>query len=215
MDETNKNNLWQVFVDKNRLTDKQVGQFKIYADMLIGRNEDFNLTALTDIEDIIAYHFQDSLEIERFVDLKKYKMIADVGTGAGFPAIPLKIMHPDIDFVLIEVNNKKVGFLQEVLEALGLAGVTFITDDWRTFLRHVELPIDLFLARASLQPAELLRIFKGQSFYQHAHLIYWASQHWIAAKEEKKYICADNVYTVGGKKRRYVIFSKSGNFDVY
>ena len=208
MIDTNKIDMWQAFAAKNRLTTVQLNRFKQYAALLQERNEQFNLTALTDTEDIIAYHFQDSLEITRFIDLSAYHMIADIGTGAGFPAIPLKIMYPDIPFVLIEVNNKKVGFLQEVLETLDMQGVEFVTDDWRTFLRHTLLPIDLFLARASLQPEELLRIFKGQSFYKKAHMIYWASQHWQPSSIEKKYIQKDEPYVVGDKKRRYVLFAQ-------
>lgn len=208
MIDKNKNSLWQDFAARNKLMNVQQEQFKKYAVMLQEWNTGFNLTALTDTEDIVDHHFQDSLEIMRFVDIAACKMIADVGTGAGFPAIPLKIMFPHIPFVLIEVNNKKVRFLQAVLEVLGLTQVEFVTDDWRTFLRHTELPIDLFLARASLQPEELLRIFKGQSFYNHARMIYWASQHWQPMKAEKKYICADEAYTVGGKDRRYIVFAQ-------
>lgn len=208
MIDNKKTDKWQVFAARNKLTDLQADRFQQYSLMIQVWNEQFNLTALTDIDDILDYHFQDSLEIMKHIDIESYTMIADVGTGAGFPAIPLKIMYPDMPFVLIEVNNKKVGFLQAVLEKLGLTGVQFITDDWRTFLRHTELPIDLFLARASLQPEELLRIFKGQSFYKHAHMIYWASQHWVATNHEKKYIQKDEAYVVGGKKRRYVIFAQ-------
>lgn len=208
MIDNNKTAIWQAFAERNKLTDLQVDRFQQYSIMLQVWNEQFNLTALTDIEDILEHHFQDSLEIMRHIDISSQSMIADVGTGAGFPAIPLKIMYPEIPFVLIEVNNKKVGFLQAVLEKLGLSKVEFVTDDWRTFLRHTELPIDLFLARASLQPEELLRIFKAQSFYKHARMVYWASQHWVATNHEKKYMQKDLSYSVGGKKRRYVIFAQ-------
>lgn len=208
MIDKNKTDMWQAFADRNKLTDQQVDRFQQYSIMLQVWNEQFNLTALTDTEDILNHHFQDSLEIMKFVDISAFKMIADVGTGAGFPAIPLKIMYPDIPFVLIEVNNKKVKFLQAVLEKLGLTGVEFVTDDWRTFLRHTQLPIDLFLARASLQPEELLRIYKGQSFYTHACMVYWASQYWQPSNTEKRYMQKDESYTVGGKKRRYVIFAQ-------
>lgn len=209
MVDTNKNDLWLTFAQKNKLSGRQLEQFKAYAALLQQKGAEFNLTALLSPEDILAYHFQDSLEIVRYVDLARYTMIADVGTGAGFPAVPLKIMYPDMPFVLIEVNNKKVGFLKQVLAELGLTGVEFVTDDWRTFLRHTQLPIDLFLARASLQPEELLRIFKGQSPYQNACLIYWASQYWKAEKGEGKFMRADYAYSVGGKKRRYIVCSKT------
>jgi len=210
VDDTEKNSLWRVFAERNDLSSKQLEQFQLYAGMLREKNRDFNLTALTDLAAIIAYHFQDSLEIGRFIDIASYKLIADIGTGAGFPAIPLMILYPETSFVLIEVNQKKVGFLQEVVKVLKLTEPLYITEDWRTFLRHTALPIDLFLARASLQPEELLRIFKKQSPYRGAHLVYWASQHWQPKEEEKNYIAATDAYTVGNKNRRYIIFKQSG-----
>jgi 16S rRNA (guanine(527)-N(7))-methyltransferase RsmG len=206
--EIEKNILWQGFAQKNSLSKLELEQFQTYAQLLIAWNERINLTALTDVRDIIEHHFQDSLNVMKVVNLSDRVMIADVGTGAGFPAIPLKIMNPHVPFVLIEVNNKKIAFLQEVAARLGLSQIEYITDDWRTFLRHTALPIDLFLARASLQPEELLRIFKGQSFYKKATLVYWASQHWQPESHVAQYIDNDCEYSVGGKKRRYIIFSQ-------
>lgn len=207
MNSTNKRDIWHNFAQQNSLTEHQLEQFKLYAGMLQESNERFNLTALTDTDAIIEHHFNDSLQIAKLISLNESQAIADVGTGAGFPAIPLKILYPHVPFVLIEVNNKKVGFLQQVAERLGLDGITYITDDWRTFLRHTQLPIDIFLARASLQPKELLRIFKGDSSYKHARLIYWASQHWQPLPGESAYIDLDQAYSVGGKKRRYILFA--------
>lgn len=202
----NNDSILQDFAGKNNLTKAQLEDFICYAEMLQEWNNRFNLTALTDPQDIISYHFQDSLEVLKFIDIADCAMIADVGTGAGFPALPLKIMYPHVPFVLIEVNHKKREFLQAVADRLRLSNIEYIADDWRTFLRHTELPIDLFLARASLQPEELLRIYKRDSFYKHARMIYWASQHWQAQKREEVYIKDEKEYTVGGKKRRYILF---------
>ncbi|MEX0849647.1 MAG: 16S rRNA (guanine(527)-N(7))-methyltransferase RsmG [Candidatus Dependentiae bacterium] len=199
--------LWPVFDKRNNVTIKQIEQFQLYAQLLQQWNKKMNLTAITDIEGIVEHHFQDSIEIAKFVDFKKYHTVADVGAGAGFPGIALKILFPHVQLILIEVNNKKIRFMQEVVGQLGLDDVHFVSDDWRTFLRASDIPIDLFLARASLQPVELLRIYKPSSIYKNAELIYWASQHWRPSDATKAYIKDEKTYVVGDKKRRYIFFA--------
>jgi 16S rRNA (guanine(527)-N(7))-methyltransferase RsmG len=174
--------------------------------MLQAWNKNINVTAIEDTQQIIADHFQDSLTICRYVNFQEVRMIADVGSGGGFPGFPLKIMFDHLELVIIEVNHKKLQFLQAVVDALDLKHVHLYDLDWRTFLRQVNLPIELFLARASLQPSELLRIFKTNSPYRHARLVYWASQHWQADQKLISYVYRDEPYQVGEKKRRYIFF---------
>jgi 16S rRNA (guanine(527)-N(7))-methyltransferase RsmG len=181
-------------------------QLQQYAELLIQWNEQMNLTAICQPEEIVAYHFKDSLEITRLYQINKVKMLADVGTGAGFPALPLKIMYPELSLVLIEVSSKRITFLQEVINALNLQNVEIVDLDWRTFLRKTDYPIDLFVARASLAPAELIRIFKANSPYKEADLIYWASEQWQPDQTVAPAMYAQHLYTVGDKKRQYVIF---------
>lgn len=198
--------MWSILRDRFKLSDKQIEAFQCYASMLQEWNQKINVTAIEDTPGIIVSHFQDSIELVRFIDFNKVNMIADVGTGGGFPGLPLKILFPHLKLVLIEVNHKKLQFLQAVVDRLQLSEVDLIDLDWRTFLRQIDLPIDLFLARASLQPSELIRIFKAQSPYHQSRLIYWASQHWQADDKLKPYIKREECYEVGNKVRRYIFF---------
>ena len=85
-----------------------------------------NLTRITDEEEIITKHFVDSLMIAKVVDMEKVESLIDVGTGAGFPGIPIKIMWPEIKVTLLDSLDKRVGFLQEVIEELDLEGAKAI-----------------------------------------------------------------------------------------
>lgn len=202
---TTQISLWDQFKDEYQLTDHQVEQFKQCQELLIAWNKKMNLTAITKPEDIMALHFQDSLELGKAVDMNDIASMADVGTGAGFPGIALKIKYPSIMLYLIEVNQKKITFLQELIKQLDLSGVEIYSDDWRTFLRHTSGDIDLFCARASLQPEELVRMFKPSSSYHNARLVYWASGDWKPSAEVKKYISDEHAYAIMEKKRKLVI----------
>ena len=202
------NALWQKFAQKNNLTEKQLTQFQRYYDLLIAANELFNITAITDVESVIAYHFEDSLKLGQALDINAIKSLCDIGTGGGFPGIPLKIVYPHLKVLLLEVSQKKINFLETVVQELGLQDVETCDYDWRTFLRKTEGAIDLFCARASLHPDELLRMFAGSSSYQSSTLVYWASQEWKASEKEKPFLKTMHEYTVGDRKRFYVIFKK-------
>lgn len=199
--------IWQKFFQSAHLSPRQREQFKQYYDALVRANETHNLTAITDLEKVISDHFEDSLALTRFVDCSRLTMIGDVGTGAGFPAIPIKILFPHLKMVLIEVNNKKRDFLHSVITLLDLQEVEVVDLDWRTFLRKTAYPIDLFCARASLQPEELVRIFKPSSPYQNAQMVYWASEMWKPSQEVSAYVQRDEPYSVGAKNRRLVFFA--------
>lgn len=200
--------IWQTFQYDNQLSNDQIAAFKQYAQMLVEWNEKFNITAITDYRDIIVSHFQDSLSLASCTDLTKIKGMADVGAGGGFPGIPLKIVYPHIFMVLIEVNQKKVHFLREVIAQLKLSNIEVVDLDWRTFIRKTQYPIDLFCARASLSMQELLRVFKGDSMYDDAQLVYWASRHYEPEKEHQSHVSRSCSYLLYTTERRLFFFNK-------
>lgn len=104
--------------------DKQLNQFYEYMNLLLEWNEKINLTAIVKPEEIILKHFIDSLTINKYIE--KNKSIADVGTGAGFPGIPLKIYRPDLNVTLVDSLNKRINFLYEVISDLDLKDINTV-----------------------------------------------------------------------------------------
>ena len=102
------------------LSAKQLEQFEIYAAMLVEYNEKVNLTAITEPQEIAIKHFLDSLSVLDVVDIPQNASIIDVGTGAGFPAIPLLIARNDLKVTMLDSLNKRLVFLDNVLDELGL-----------------------------------------------------------------------------------------------
>jgi len=199
---------WKRFISKEQLSQVQAEQFARYMELLRYENKHTNLTAITEPEDIIALHFRDSLRLKDFMDLAKIKVLCDVGTGAGFPGIPLKIVFPHLKIILIEVNNKKISFLRRVIQELALDNCEVCPLDWRTFLRQTDHAIDIFCARASLLPQELVRMFKPSSPYQAAVLVYWASAQWAADKKVAPFVKDEHVYHINNKRRRLIMLSR-------
>lgn len=106
------------------LNEKQLDQFYKYMELLLEWNEKINLTAITDCKEIILKHFIDSLTIAKYIE--NGKMLVDVGTGAGFPGIPLKIFREDIKITLVDSLNKRINFLNEVIKELELQDIVTV-----------------------------------------------------------------------------------------
>ena len=107
-----------------KLTQNDVELFYKYTDLLIEWNKKINLTAITDIKDIITKHFVDSLTINKYIE--ENKLVMDIGTGAGFPGIPLKILNKNNHFILVDSLNKRINFLEEVKRQLNLNNLELI-----------------------------------------------------------------------------------------
>ena len=108
------------------LNDKQLKMFMKYYNLLIEKNKVMNLTAITDLEEVVIKHFIDSLSIAKFVDMTKEMNVIDVGSGAGFPGIPLKIAFPNINLVMLDSLGKRVNFLNDTTIRLDLTNVEAI-----------------------------------------------------------------------------------------
>ncbi len=105
------------------LSEMQLEQFEKYYEFLIEKNKVMNLTGITKRDEVIEKHFEDSLSISKIVDLKKVKKVIDVGTGAGFPGVPLKIAFPHLEIVLLDSLNKRIEFLKELIEKLKITNI--------------------------------------------------------------------------------------------
>lgn len=105
------------------LNDHQLYQLEKYYQLLIEWNQKMNLTAITKKEDVYLKHFYDSLTIVKTIDLTKIDNLCDIGTGAGFPAVVLKILFPKLKVTLVDSLNKRILFLNEVIKQLGLVDI--------------------------------------------------------------------------------------------
>ncbi len=117
------------------LTEHQVAQFNLYRTELLRWNEHINLTAITDNDEIVHKHFLDSLSVLEHISLRSGDSVIDIGTGAGFPGIVLKIYMPDIRLTLIESSKKKVSFLKFIVAQLN---------------RHQRIDVEIFAERAEV-----------------------------------------------------------------
>ncbi|MBB6445417.1 16S rRNA (guanine(527)-N(7))-methyltransferase RsmG [Bacillus benzoevorans] len=132
------------------LTDRQLEQYEIYYETLVEWNEKMNLTAITDKSEVYLKHFFDSLTAGFYFDFNQDLSLCDVGAGAGFPSIPIKIAFPGIHVTIVDSLNKRIHFLEHLAKELKLENVRFIHDRAETFgqLKGHRESYDIVTARA-------------------------------------------------------------------
>ncbi|WHY67131.1 16S rRNA (guanine(527)-N(7))-methyltransferase RsmG [Neobacillus sp. SuZ13] len=132
------------------LTSVQLDQFEKYFETLVEWNEKMNLTAITDKAEVYLKHFYDSITASFYFDFTKPFHLCDVGAGAGFPSIPLKIVYPHIEVTIVDSLNKRISFLNHLAKELNLENVHFVHDRAETFGVNPEFreKFDVVTARA-------------------------------------------------------------------
>ena len=143
----------ELFVEEVRklgiiLNEEQLKKLEIYCNYLIEYNEHTNLTAIKEPEQIYLKHFYDSITIVKAIDFNKVNNLIDIGTGAGFPGMIVKILFPEIEVTLLDSNNKKIAFLQELTMRLGLKKVNFYHGRAEDFCVKNREKFDVVTARA-------------------------------------------------------------------
>ena len=153
-------------------------KFKLYYNFLVQENEKYNLTSITEKEEAYIKHFYDSVQLEKIINLEEIETLCDVGSGAGFPSIPLKIIYPHLHITIIEPTLKRCNFLNQLVELLQLDNVTIINDRAEN-MSSLRETFDIVTARAVASMPILLELcvpltkvngyfisLKGSSFHE-------------------------------------------------
>ena len=185
------------------LNDKQVEQFIKFYELLVEWNKVMNLTGITEWDEVLEKHFLDSISLIRAIDLNQELTVMDMGTGAGFPGIPLKIAFPNLKVTLADSLNKRVLFLQEVIDALKLEGIEAIhgrAEDLardKTYREQYDLSVSRAVANLSTLSEYCLPFVKlGGQFISYKS----------GEVEEEVNISKSAVFLLGGKIKDTVKF---------
>ena len=140
------------------IDDTKLNQLEKYYEMLIEYNKVMNLTAITKKEEVYLKHFYDSLTISKIIDLNNEESLCDVGTGAGFPGIVLKIFYPNLNITLVDSLNKRINFLNEVIKELKLEKIETVHARMEEYSKNNIEKFDVVTARAVAQMNFLLEV---------------------------------------------------------
>ena len=132
-------------------TEKNLEDLRIYKDLLTTYNQKFNLTAIKTEEEIYLKHFYDSLTLTKGISLDGILKLLDIGTGAGFPGLVLKIFYPNLEITLLDSNHKKIMFLETVIKALNLTNVTCLNTRAESLSSEYRESFDIVTSRAVAQ----------------------------------------------------------------
>ncbi len=138
------------------LTEKQLIQLKKYYELLVEYNKVMNLTGITELEDVYLKHFYDSLTIIKSINLNNVKTLCDIGTGAGFPGMVLKIVFPNLEITLLDSLNKRINFLDIVKKELGLDKLVLVHARAEEYARINRNKFDITTSRAVSHLSNLL-----------------------------------------------------------
>lgn len=152
------------------VTSLEMEKLERYYKLLIYWNERINLTAIVDKRQVYLKHFYDSLTLVKIIDLNKVDSLCDLGTGAGFPGIVLKIFYPHLKLTLIDALNKRVKFLEKVIEELNLENITLLHERAEDYGRVNREVFDVVTARA-LTSMPILMEYGIPLVKVHGHLI--------------------------------------------
>jgi 16S rRNA (guanine527-N7)-methyltransferase len=187
------------------LSDAQLAGVHDYIQLLLKWNRSLSLTSVADAAEIARRHFGESMFAASLLPVENCRL-ADVGTGAGFPGLPLKIIRPDIDLVLIESNKKKCAFLSEVVRSLGLNGVEIVPDRFELITPDA-LRLDVITARAVGEFKEILR-WSEAALQRRGHIMLWVGA------EDSTRISANTAWTwqppvrLPDSQRRFILIGR-------
>lgn len=176
------------------ISDEQLSLFEIYYEFLIEYNQITNLTRITDRKEVFYKHFYDSLTLVKSIDMKKVLNLCDMGAGAGFPSVPLKILFPDLKITIIDSLGKRITFLKMLLKKLEITDVTIVYDRIENYARSNLENFDIVTARALGKLPLILELGLPMTKINGYFVAYKSSQYIEEVNQSK-----EALYILGGK----------------